>query len=63
MILAAAGDPARSVVLAENHFISDGVGEGVAALLMREGALPVFRQVALPDEFLEAGALPSLHDC
>lgn len=63
MILAAAGDPGRSVVLAKNHFIIGGVGEGVAALLMREGVVPVFRQIALPDEFLEAGALPTLHDC
>ncbi|MER8428019.1 transketolase family protein, partial [Mesorhizobium sp. M1403] len=23
---------------------------------------PVFRQIALPDEFLDAGALPTLHD-
>jgi transketolase len=23
---------------------------------------PAFRQIALPDEFLDAGALPTLHD-
>jgi transketolase len=32
-------------------------------LLMREGVHPpAFRQVALPDAFLDAGALPTLHD-
>ena len=29
---------------------------------MRNGARNRFRQVALPDEFLDAGALPTLHD-
>jgi transketolase len=30
---------------------------------MRENVRPpAFRQVALPDEFLDAGALPTLHD-
>jgi transketolase len=30
---------------------------------MRSGVFPTaFRQVALPDEFLDAGALPTLHD-
>jgi transketolase len=34
----------------------------VAATLLRAGLCPTFRQIALPDEFLEAGALPTLHD-
>ena len=34
----------------------------MAALLLRSGVAPVFRQVALPDAFLDAGALPTLHD-
>jgi hypothetical protein len=34
----------------------------VVAELMCEGVFPAFRQIALPDEFLEAGALPTLHD-
>jgi len=38
------------------------LGEAVAALLMRSGTHPAFRQIALPDEFLAAGALPTLHD-
>jgi transketolase len=29
---------------------------------MRNGVHPAFRQIALPDEFLDAGALPTLHD-
>ncbi|TGP50929.1 transketolase family protein [bacterium M00.F.Ca.ET.230.01.1.1] len=61
-ILTAARRTGRMVVVAENHTIIGGLGEGVAALLMREGVSPVFRQIALPDEFLDAGALPTLHD-
>ncbi|TIT70519.1 MAG: transketolase family protein, partial [Mesorhizobium sp.] len=61
-ILAAAGRTGRMVVVAENHTLIGGLGEGVAALLMRGGVTPVFRQIALPDEFLDAGALPTLHD-
>jgi transketolase len=29
---------------------------------MRSGVFPAFRQIALPDQFLDAGALPTLHD-
>ncbi|TGS14481.1 transketolase family protein [Mesorhizobium sp. M2E.F.Ca.ET.209.01.1.1] len=61
-ILTAARRTGRMVVVAENHTLIGGLGEGVAALLMREGVNPVFRQIALPDEFLDAGALPTLHD-
>lgn len=61
-ILAAARRAGRMVVVAENHTMIGGLGEGVAGLLMREGVTPVFRQIALPDEFLDAGALPTLHD-
>lgn len=61
-ILREAARPARLVVVAENHTIIGGLGEAVAALLMRSGIHPAFRQIALPDEFLAAGALPTLHD-
>jgi transketolase len=61
-ILREAGKPGRLVVVAENHTIIGGLGEAVAALLMRSGIHPTFRQIALPDEFLAAGALPTLHD-
>jgi transketolase len=52
----------RLVVVAENHSIVGGLGEAIAALLMRASVAPVFRQIALPDEFLDAGALPTLHE-
>jgi len=52
----------RLVVVAENHTIVGGLGEAVAGELMRSGIHPTFRQIALPDAFLDAGALPTLHD-
>ncbi|WP_197424374.1 transketolase family protein [Bradyrhizobium yuanmingense] len=61
-ILREAGKSGRLVVVAENHTTIGGLGEAVAALLMRSGVYPPFRQIALPDEFLDAGALPTLHD-
>lgn len=62
-ILHEAGRTGRMVVVAENHSVIGGLGEAVAGLLMREGVRPpAFRQVALPDAFLDAGALPTLHD-
>ena len=62
-ILREAGKPGRLGVVAENHSITGGLGEAVAGLLMRSGVRPAgFRQVALPDAFLDAGALPTLHD-
>jgi transketolase len=61
-ILAEAGRPGRLVVVAENHSEVGGLGEAVAATLLRAGLAPRFRQIALPDRFLDAGALPTLHD-
>ncbi|MFP5424297.1 MAG: transketolase family protein [Gammaproteobacteria bacterium] len=61
-ILAEARKPGRLVVTAENHSIVGGLGEAVAGLLLRNGVTPTFRQIALPDAFLDAGALPTLHD-
>ena len=61
-IVAACGQTGRLVVVAENHSEVGGLGEAVAAALMRNGVFPVFKQIALPDEFLDAGALPTLHD-
>jgi transketolase len=52
----------RLVVVAENHTEIGGLGEAVAGTLMRAGVHPTFRQIALPDAFLDAGALPTLHD-
>lgn len=54
--------PGRLVVVAENHSTIGGLGEAVATTLMRAQIGPAFRQIALPDDFLAAGALPTLHD-
>lgn len=61
-ILREAGRSGRLVVVAENHTTIGGLGEAVAAALLRAGVTPQFRQIALPDEYLDAGALPTLHD-
>ncbi len=52
----------RLVVVAENHTVIGGLGEAVAAALMNAGVSCAFKQIALPDAFLAAGALPTLHD-
>ena len=57
-----AGRDGRMVIVAENHTVVGGLGEAVAGLLLRSGVTPVFRQIGLPDEFLDAGALPTLHE-
>ncbi|OYU47102.1 MAG: transketolase [Rhizobiales bacterium PAR1] len=61
-ILREAGKGGRLVVVAENHTVVGGLGEAVAGTLLRAGVAPKFRQIGLPDEFLDAGALPTLHD-
>lgn len=61
-ILREAGKTGRLVVVAENHSVVGGLGEAVAGVLMRSGIHPTFRQIGLPDAFLTAGALPTLHD-
>jgi transketolase len=54
--------PGRLVIVAENHSVIGGLGEAVASTLIRARVMPEYRQVALPDQFLDAGALPTLHD-
>nr|WP_067288961.1 transketolase C-terminal domain-containing protein [Marinobacterium profundum] len=61
-ILREAGRGGRLVVVAENHSAIGGLGEAVATELLRAGISSPFRQIALPDAFLDAGALPTLHD-
>lgn len=61
-ILREAGRSGRLVVVAENHSSLGGLGEAVATALLTAGVTPQFRQIALPDAFLDAGALPTLHD-
>ena len=53
----------RLVVVAENHSVVGGLGEIVATTLMRHRVQPAgFQLAGLPDAFLDAGALPTLHD-
>ena len=61
-ILREAGRSGRLVVVAENHSLVGGLGEAVAAELLGAGVTPRFRRIALPDAFLDAGALPTLHE-
>jgi transketolase len=60
-ILREAGRGGRLVIVAENHTTVGGLGEAIATALLRNGVTPPFRQIALPDAFLDAGALPTLH--
>ena len=52
----------RMVVVAENHTVIGGLGEAVATALLGAGVTVPFRQIALPDAYLAAGALPTLHE-
>lgn len=62
-IAAEAAKGGRLVVTAENHTVVGGLGEAVAGTLLTRGvSIGGFRMIGLPDEFLEAGALPTLHD-
>ncbi len=62
-VIAAVRDRARLVVVAENHSVVGGLGESIASTLLRHRVHPAGYQLAgLPDAFLDAGALPTLHD-
>ncbi len=62
-IVAAVGAKPRLVVLAENHSVVGGLGEAVASALLRHRVQPAgFQLAGLPDAFLDAGALPTLHE-
>jgi len=52
----------RLVVTAENHTVVGGLAESVAATIAFAGQGTRVIPIALPDEFLAAGALPTLHD-
>jgi len=53
----------RMVVVAENHSVIGGLGEAVASALLRHRVQPAgFQLAGLPDAYLDAGALPTLHD-
>ncbi|WP_136612403.1 transketolase family protein [Sinomonas albida] len=55
-----AGD--RLAVTLENHTVVGGLFETVASALVRRGRGTRVVPIGLPDSFLEAGALPTLHD-
>ena len=61
-ILAEATKANRPIIVAENHSVIGGLGEAVATVLMKNRISVPFHQIGLPDEFLDAGALPTLHD-
>ena len=61
-ILREAQRSGRLVIVAENHSEIGGLSEAVATSLLEAGVAPAFRRIALPDAFLDAGALPTLHD-
>jgi transketolase len=52
----------RLVLTLENHTVIGGLSESVAATLAYAGVGTRLVPIALPDEFLAAGALPTLHD-
>ena len=62
-IVQAVGAKPRLVVVAENHSVIGGLGEAVSSALLRHRVQPAgFQLAGLPDAFLDAGALPTLHD-
>lgn len=55
-------DTDRLVLTCENHTVVGGLFETVASAVVRRGIGKQVVPVALPDEFLAAGALPTLHE-
>lgn len=55
-------DTDRLVVTCENHTVVGGLFETVASAAVRRGLGKKIVPVGLPDEFLDAGALPTLHE-
>ena len=55
-------DTDRLAITLENHTEIGGLFETVAAAAVRAGLGRKVQPVALPDAFLDAGALPTLHD-
>lgn len=52
----------RLVIVAENHSVVGGFGEAVLSLAARRRVGAHIEHIGLPDAFLDAGALPTLHD-
>jgi transketolase len=55
-------DTDRLALTCENHTIVGGLFETTAAAAARAGLGRRIEPIALPDQFLDAGALPTLHD-
>jgi transketolase len=55
-------DSDRLVLTCENHTVVGGLFETVASASVRRGIGKRITPIGLPDEFLAAGALPTLHD-
>lgn len=52
----------RLVLTAENHTVIGGLFGAVAEAMAKNGVSRQIHPIALPDEFLDAGALPTLYD-
>ncbi|MBB3604876.1 transketolase [Mycolicibacterium sp. BK556] len=55
-------DTDRLVMTCENHTVVGGLFETVASAAVQRGIAKQITPIGLPDEFLAAGALPTLHD-
>ena len=55
-------DSPRLALTLENHSVIGGLFESVASAMVRRGIHKRVVPIGLPDEFLAAGALPTLHD-
>jgi transketolase len=55
-------DTDRLILTCENHTVIGGLFETVASAVVRRGLTKQITPIGLPDEFLAAGALPTLHD-
>ncbi len=55
-------DTPRAAFTLENHTVVGGLFEATAGALVRAGVRAQVDPIGLPDEFLDAGALPTLHD-
>jgi transketolase len=55
-------DSDRLVLTCENHTVVGGLFETVAGAAVRRGIGTQITPIGLPDEFLAAGALPTLHE-
>jgi transketolase len=62
VISAALAQQGRLVVIAENHSVIGGLGEAILSQAALSGHAGRLRHIGLPDAFLDAGALPTLHD-